>query len=209
MGVADRSVWLSLLNVPPVDGSDSVPIEAIKAECLSFMIAASDTTAGLVSPLIGSIVGRPETYRKLAAEITEFEKAGQLSNPVASYDETNEMPFFKACVMETIRLLPPTPIILPRVVPEGGIFLGQTFLPEGTEIGTNPWIINRNQEVFGVDADEFRPKRWLEGDEKRKEMERTVLTFGFGARACVGKNLAMFEAQKLCLQVRTGGKLER
>ena len=134
-------------------------------------------------------------------EITDYENAGKLSQPVSLYDETNGMPYFKACVNETIRLFPSTPIILPRLVCKGGLTIGKEYLPEGTEIGANPWLTNRSQEIFGDDASTFRPERWLESDAKSKEMEKYNFTFGYGARACIGKNLAQFEAQKLCLQV--------
>lgn len=191
----------SLLRAKPLDGKTPIPIQDIQAECLSFMIAASDTTAGLVSPMISSIISCPKIYAKVRLEIAVFEDAGRLSRPVALYDETNEMPYFGACVNETLRLFPPTPIILPRVVCRGGLTLGNIFLPEGTEIGANPWLINRNQKMFGHDADTFRPERWLEVEERTKRMERCMFTFGYGGRACIGKNLAKFEAQKLCLQV--------
>jgi len=165
------------------------------------MIAASDTTAGLVSPLMSSIIETPKVYSKLMLEIFNFQNAGKLSRPVPLYDETNKMPYFKACVNETLRLFPPTPIILPRIVCKGGLTFGNIYLPEGTEIGANPWLTNRNQDIFGQDSNAFRPERWLESDAKTKEMEKYIFTFGYGARACIGKNLAQFEAQKLCLQV--------
>jgi len=165
------------------------------------MIAASDTTAGLVSPMMSCITERKNVYSKLMLEISDFDSSGRLSRPVALYDETNIMPYFKACVNETLRLFPPTPIILPRMVCKGGLNLGDIYLPEGTEIGANPWLTNRNQDIFGEDADAFRPERWLESAETSKEMEKYTFTFGYGGRACIGKNLAQFEAQKLCLQV--------
>ncbi|KAL9025938.1 MAG: hypothetical protein Q9196_005318 [Gyalolechia fulgens] len=190
-----------LLKMKPIDGGSPIAVEDIQAECLSFMIAASDTTAGLVSPMIGSITEQPSVYAKLMDEVSGFEKAGRLTRPVVLYDETNQMPYFKACVNETLRLFPPTPIILPRVVCKGGLTLGDIYLPEGTEIGANPWLTNRNRDVFGDDADAFRPERWLEDDERTKIMEKYIFTFGYGGRACIGKNLAQFEAQKLCLQL--------
>ena len=191
----------SLLKTKPLDGGGPVMIQDIQAECLSFMIAASDTTAGLVSPMMSSVIERPSVYAKLMLEVSNFEIAGKLSRPVALFDETEKMPYFKACISETLRLFPPTPIILPRVVCKGGLTLGDIYLPEGTEIGANPWLTNRNQEIFGEDANTFRPERWFESDEKSREMERYNFTFGHGGRACIGKNLAQFEAQKLCLQV--------
>ena len=167
------------------------------------MIAASDTTGGLVSPLIASVIERPCVLRRLNLEIYEFEKQGKLSSPVASFDETNDMPYFTACVKETLRMFPPTPIILPRYVCKGGLSLSGVFIPEDTEIAANPWITNRDQNIFGIDSDQFRPDRWLEIAGRTKEMEKYNFTFGYGSRECIGKNLALLEAQKLCLQVKS------
>jgi cytochrome P450 len=36
-----------------------------------------------------------------------------------------------------------------------------------TIIGTNPWVLHRNQDVFGKDAASFRPERWL-GEDRGK-----------------------------------------
>ena len=148
---------------------------------------------------MSSVIERPGAYAKLMLEISNFENAGKLSRPVSLYDETNEMRYLKACVNETLRLFPPTPIMLPRMVCKGGLTVADIYLPEGTEIGANPWLTNRNQDIFGEDANTFRPERWLEGEVNGKKMEKYNFTFGYGARACVGKNLAQFEAQKLCL----------
>ena len=43
-------------------------------------------------------------------------------------------------------------------------------MPGDVEVAVNGWVLHRDKEVFGVDADEYRPERWLEG--KAKEMER-------------------------------------
>jgi cytochrome P450 len=33
-----------------------------------------------------------------------------------------------------------------------------------TVVGINPWVLHRNQDVFGEDVDEFKPERWLGDD---------------------------------------------
>ena len=33
-----------------------------------------------------------------------------------------------------------------------------------TIVGVNPWVAHANTSVFGLDADEFRPERWLDAD---------------------------------------------
>lgn len=78
-------------------------------------------------------------------------------------------------------------------------------LPPGTKIGTNHYVMCRSRSVFGVDADEFRPERWLHPveDEKLKRMEDAWSVFGRGPRVCVGKDLAMMILYKAVAAVST------
>lgn len=40
----------------------------------------------------------------------------------------------------------------------------------------NPYVVHRNKEIFGEDADIFRPERWFEREEKT--MNRYMLQVG-------------------------------
>lgn len=170
-------------------------------ECFLLTVAAQDTTAGFICPLISLISLHPRVLRTLRGEIRACEDAGRLSSPVAKYDEITAMPYFEACVRETLRLQPPTPMILPRYVGEGGMILEGHQIPEGTEIGANPWVIHRDPDIFGDDVDEFRPERWLEDEERVKRMSKYDFTWGYGSRKCVGKYIALMDGKKFVLQV--------
>lgn len=74
------------------------------------------------------------------------------------------------------------------------------YVPPGTEIGANPYVIHRDKGVFGNDADLFRPERWLDDPANAQEMEKYILTWGYGPRICLGKNIALLETYKLLLQ---------
>lgn len=66
---------------------------------------------------------------------------------------------------------------LDRVVPAEGTQIAGTYIPPGTTVGMSTWCANRSKKVFGEDALEFRPERWLEADEDQlRVMERTFLT---------------------------------
>ncbi|KAF7521735.1 hypothetical protein G7054_g12368 [Neopestalotiopsis clavispora] len=69
---------------------------------------------------------------------------------------------------------------------------------ESTIVGMNAWVVHRDPEVFGPDADAWRPERWLEGDEARiKRMDAGLLAFGAGHRVCLGKHISYLEVFKL------------
>lgn len=75
-----------------------------------------------------------------------------------------------------MRMHPGVSYPLERVVPEGGAELCGAHLPAGTIVGVNPAVIHRNQDIFGEDADQFRPERWLDEEARVKEMDRHLLT---------------------------------
>ncbi|KAK5136834.1 hypothetical protein LTR08_001756 [Meristemomyces frigidus] len=144
---------------------------------------------------------RSQAYRKLLAEIDEADRKGQLSDPV-TFAEAQKLTYFQAVVKEALRMHPAVGLLLERLVPQGGAEVGGVWLPEGTVIGMNPWVAARDKAVYGNDAYEFRPERWLEADEKQsKLMERNFLAFGSGTRSCLGKNVSLLEMSKLVPQL--------
>ena len=190
----------SILSATNADGS-LMTIEEVKTEAFVLMVAAADTSSAFLGPFVNHVIQNPKVNAKLVQEIQAVESAGKLSSPVPTVDETNEMPFLIACVKETLRFSPSTPFILPRYVSHGGMEVNGYWVPEGTEIGANPYIVHRDTATFGEDAHLFRPERWLESEDRAKEMDRYILTWGYGTRICLGKNIAQMVIQKLCLQV--------
>jgi cytochrome P450 len=44
-------------------------------------------------------------------------------------------------------------------------------------VGINPWVIHRRTDIFGEDVEDFRPERWLDGDEDQiAEMRRNLFS---------------------------------
>ena len=112
----------------------------------------------------------------------------------------------EAVVRESMRLHPGVAMMLERYVPTDGLNLPDgRFVPSQTKVGINPYVVNRNKEVFGHDADVFKPERWLRaGDESEdafrerlKLFNGTDLSFGNGSRICLGRHIALLEAYKL------------
>jgi cytochrome P450 len=63
-------------------------------------------------------------------------------------------------------------------------------------------LCSRDKDVYGLDADTFRPARWLEASKDQlAAMERANFAFGHGARECMGKSIAMLEMSKLVPQL--------
>jgi hypothetical protein len=72
-----------------------------------------------------------------------------------------------------MRMHPGVQYPLERVVPSGRARICGFDIPAGTVVGVNA---DRNTDVFGADADDFRPERWLDKDGERiKIMDRHLL----------------------------------
>ncbi|KAM6505407.1 pisatin demethylase [Fusarium solani] len=110
------------------------------------------------------------------------------------------MPYLQAVIKEALRLHPGVGTQLTRVVPKGGVVIEGQFFPEGVEVGVNAWALYHNQDVFGKDASEFRPERWLEPDNEDLRIAGSF-AFGAGPRSCLGKNISILEMSKAIPQI--------
>ena len=138
------------------------------------IIAGSDTTAVSLTSILYNLLKNPYTMEKLRKEIKEFEKEGRCGKPDVSFKESQDMPYLQAVMKEALRLCPATGLPLWRVVPEEGVEICGHYFPAGTTVGINTWCAHFNEEVFGSDAKEFRPERWLEAETKKCERSKNM-----------------------------------
>jgi cytochrome P450 len=167
--------------------------------------AGADTTGTTMGAMMNYMLGSPIVYGKMLAEIDSAFERGVLSKPIpTSIEVSKNCPYYVACVKESLRLCPSAPNIFPRLVQadHAPLVIDGKTIPVGTEITSTAYMANRDPELYGEDANEFRPDRWLEEDgEKGKLFDKYLATFGFGTRGCLGKELAMMELMKTPLMV--------
>lgn len=99
---------------------------------------------------------------------------------------------------------PPFTGLLMKEVPAGGyVYSDGRTIPAGTFIGHNTWQAMRDKEIFGGDADMFRPERFVEASpETRARMRSAVdLVFGYGRWQCMGRPISMMELHKVFVEV--------
>ncbi|KAF2867781.1 benzoate 4-monooxygenase cytochrome-like protein P450 [Massariosphaeria phaeospora] len=182
--------------------------EELFTEALLQILAGSDTTATALRGIMLYVLANPRVYAKLQAEIDDVVSSGASSaSSVVSEATLRNMPYLQAVVREGLRIRPPVTDAVPKLVPKGGdtvVIDGETvFLPGGTNISYCAWGVHRNKQVFGDDADQFLPERWLLNEEDEHDRERlaamkrtTELIFGYGKYQCLGKPVAWMEITK-------------
>ncbi|OAP60317.1 hypothetical protein AYL99_05319 [Fonsecaea erecta] len=172
---------------------DSVSEETILRMVSSTLAAGFDTSAFTMTAIIYYLLKYPEAMKKLRYEMDEALNGGRLSAQ-PRFVETDKLSYLAAVIKETMRMQPFVRVPLEREVPPEGAEIAGQFLPGGTTVGVSVWNTHFDRGVFGKDADEFKPDRWLEcDDERRFMMERSVLGFGAGKRICIGRHIAEME----------------
>ncbi|KAH8811110.1 putative cytochrome P450 monooxygenase [Xylogone sp. PMI_703] len=209
---------------PPVGRENLDNIQA--SEMLDHFFASIETSRITLTYLQYELSLRPSLQAALKTQLLTLSPPILLPNissssssssnvSLPSPKEIDTLPLLSAILKEILRLYPPSPAHLKRLVPPCGTTINGYYIPgsnpyplhhksRGTIIGTSAQIIHQNPDVFPSPS-EFQPERWLvdsgnekeggqgEGDEdKRKEMARWWWAFGSGPRMCIGSHLALY-----------------
>ena len=175
----------------------------VSAQSQAVIFAGADSTAVMLATILFHLVQNALVRARLSHEIRSQDRKG----PV----DPQAQPYLRAVVKEGLRLGMANPTRFTRVVPAGGLRVGNFHLPPSTVVGCAPAILHHNADVF-PNSFEFRPERWLEDGQdnglRRSDMERNLIPFGAGLRACIGKNLAQQQLYESVIAVVSSDVLE-
>jgi cytochrome P450 len=165
------------------------------------ILGGADTLAISTKAVFYHVLKSPSAKAKLVQEL----RSAALASP-APYQALEKLPYLDACIKEGLRIHPVLGHVVERVVPADGLTLPDgTVLPPGTIVGVNPWVMHENEAIFGKNADQYIPERWLQGASEApeayrariKKMKDADMSFGGGNRACLGRPLALMELYKV------------
>ncbi|CAI6339321.1 unnamed protein product [Periconia digitata] len=169
----------------------------VMAEMHVGVMAGADSTSILLRSIFYFMMKHPNTMAKAVAEAEVTFTNGALSWPPKYQEVVTSCPYICAVIKEASRVFPSFAVQIQRYSPPEGISVAGTFIPPGYRVGMNPHIVQKDKTVFGEDADQFRPERWLASEKTNLMMDRAYISFGVGTRPCAGKNLALAEIHKL------------
>jgi len=180
----------------------------------TFLFAGQDTTATLIQWLCWELARHPGVLSQLRAEHDAAFGPGPGSAEEVLGGRTEEaerilgvcLPYTTAVIKETLRLHPPGATV--RQLPAGSSGAeidvdgsGRPVACDGLRVYVNQWLIHRNPGVWGPDAHDFRPARWLDAAYVAGLPAGAWRPFERGPRACIGQDLALLEAKVVLAMV--------
>lgn len=107
----------------------------IYANAAVLVIAGSETTATALSGTIYYLLQNHLALQKLTAEVRSTFR----SETEINFGSVNRLEYLLACIEEALRMYPPVPALIPRVVPPGGAEISGRWVPGGVSKFQDPW----------------------------------------------------------------------
>ncbi|KAI0370369.1 cytochrome P450 [Pilatotrama ljubarskyi] len=187
-------------------GENRLDEEELIGQISTLIMAAVDTTSNALSITLTCLAERPEVQEKLRAEIIQ---AG--ADKDIDFDTLMSLPYLEAVCRETLRVYAPLTqvfrearkdVVLPLSEPIKGLdgsMIHEILVPKNTTIVAGLMNCNRNKALWGEDAYEWKPERWLAPlpatvtDAKIPGVYSNLMTFLAGGRACIGFKFSQLE----------------
>ncbi|XP_051142913.1 cytochrome P450 704C1-like [Andrographis paniculata] len=174
---------------------DETDPKYLKDIILSFIIAGKDTTASALSWFFYMMCRHPSYQERIVSEVRRCVRieANSSIDEIAegiTEEALGEMQFLHAALSETLRLYPAVP-------QDGKMCFSDDTLPDGFSVKKGymvtyvPYAMGRMKSLWGEDAEEFRPERWINDNGVfQQESAFKFTAFQAGPRICLGKEFA-------------------
>ncbi|KAL8664863.1 MAG: hypothetical protein Q9202_002725 [Teloschistes flavicans] len=165
-------------------------------QMMTFLVAGHETTSTAMTWAVYSLCKHPQYQTRLREEIRAH--LPSIDDPEApiTAEMFDRVHFLHAVCNEILRLHSPITVTMREAIKNTSI-CGQS-VPKGTRIMISPAAVNTAEALWGADAAEFRPERWLNADNTVNHSggassNYAFLTFLHGPRGCIGQAFAKAE----------------
>lgn len=186
------SLFLDHHSNAPGDRHEFDPV-LLRDVVLNFLMAGRDTTSAALTWFFYTLSQNPQVERKIRDELKQKLPDLLEGTMVApTVDQLQSLVYLDASIKESLRLFP--------VVPANGrqanrdvVLSDGTCIPKGTNVCFHSYVLARMEWVWGADAKQFNPERWID-PETGKPIQVSQFKFNVflaGPRVCLGMNLAL------------------
>ncbi|EED16741.1 cytochrome P450, putative [Talaromyces stipitatus ATCC 10500] len=167
----------------------------LRDQLLCVLLAGRDTTAGLISNVFYFLACHKSVSQHLQSEVAS------LQGCPPSLEEIKQMKYLSNVMNECLRLYPLEHsnvriANIDTILPVGGGPGSESppLIGKGQIVMYNVYSMHRRKEIYGLDADYFRPERW-----EKPRLGWVFLPFNRGPRICIGLELElqMIESRRL------------
>ncbi|KAH7865501.1 hypothetical protein Vadar_007474 [Vaccinium darrowii] len=166
------------------ESSHEIDRRHIQHLLLDLFVAGTDTTANTLEWAMAELLHNPTILLKAQEEMDQMIGKGNLVEEV----DLARLPYLQAIIKETLRLHPPTPLLLPRKAEEDIEICGFT-VPKGAQVLVNAWAIGRDESTWEK-SELFLPERYLGSEIDVKGQHFELIPFGAGRRICPAVGMA-------------------
>ncbi|CAI9112846.1 OLC1v1013342C1 [Oldenlandia corymbosa var. corymbosa] len=172
-----------------VSAGNSIDRDSVKALLLDIISGGTDTTYTVLEWAMTELLRHPTAMKNLQMEVRTILTNGKSE---ISEKDLEKMNYLKAVIKETLRLHPPTPLLVPREAINHTKVMGFD-IPAKTMVIINAFAIGRDPISWDDDPEEFRPERFLKHNSgvDFRGHDFQLIPFGAGRRGCPGISFAM------------------
>jgi len=219
MGKENKKDIMSILV--RANASEDPKTQLTKDEMISqmaaFLLAGHETTGSSLTWTLWELAKHPEIQDKIRHEIAAI-RARIAARDGGDFEVTDldAMHYTLAVMKESLRFHPITPTLvreagrddmIPLTFPvtsTTGEVVSEIPISKGDGITISVWGYNRLPQLWGGDAEQFNPARFLEMDKGRQTtlgVFANLMSFSGGVRACIGWRFAILEMQAILVEL--------
>ncbi|XP_031109714.1 alkane hydroxylase MAH1-like [Ipomoea triloba] len=170
---------------------------------MNLMIAGRDTTSSALTWFIWLVSTHPHVESKIREELTKtlIPKDQSQKWRVFNAEELKPLVYLHASICESLRLYPPVPFQHKEPVHTDTLPSGHSVHPK-MKIMIPLYAMGRMESIWGEDAAEFKPERWIsEKGTVKHEPSYKFMAFNAGPRTCLGKEIAFTQIKPVAASI--------
>jgi cytochrome P450 len=200
-GVIAQDILGLIMQSRDRERGEPMPDLQLAREAMTLVIAGHETTASVLNWTWYLLSQHSQVEARLSLELERLAPDQPLE-----VETLARFPYTQALIEEALRCYPPLWLITRKAVADD--YLGDYFVPAGTEIYISPYLVQRHP-AFWEAPERFDPDRFDPQAGAAPSHRLAQCPFGAGPRNCIGEFMARIEMQIHLMTIARELRLQR